>query len=331
MTSAASPAHGGMSFSTVVRRPVSRERLEQMLRRIPAASVVRIETHPRRICGGGDRWLRPGGERDPQATGGLVRRSHNGRDCSEIHRHGTGLPARNLSASRASGGSRAHLGAKPRLTTRLARARCINVARRASWRASGLATSARFSGACQRTWNTSARLARANSSASANGARERSFERIRIRRRGGRGGDRTRTSSGAAKPGHAFTLEAGGGEFDALALERIGKLRVRAEEEDELFMEATRTSETIARFEHRRASGSLQLFASVEAALNSLISDTSLSENGVEADLVGSDVSVSERRAEASAGAVWKAGGALTVEPALRIEYSQHSIKRRQS
>jgi hypothetical protein len=132
--------------------------------------------------------------------------------------------------------------------------------------------------------------------------------------------DRERLWSGEA--GAQYHAQAAGGEIEALVSQRIGRLNARAEEEDEAFSEATRTSESIARFEYRRGSERLRLFGSLEGALNSLTSDASLVVVGTPVPIIGSDVAVRERRAEAALGATWTASPALVVEPSMRVETS---------
>ena len=112
------------------------------------------------------------------------------------------------------------------------------------------------------------------------------------------------------------------GNLETVLVQRIGRLKASAVEEDESFSEKTRTSETIARAEYRRGDGRLQSFGSIEGAVNRLSSDASLIVDGAEVPLSGSDVHVSERRAEAALGTIWKPSDHTTVEPSLRTEYS---------
>jgi hypothetical protein len=158
--------------------------------------------------------------------------------------------------------------------------------------------------------------------ANANIARERSAERVRTQD-GGEiriATERQRLWSGEA--GAQYRSSLGGGEIETLLVHRMGRLRSRAEEGDESFTEARRTSESIARAEYRGGSGNLRWFASAEGALNRLSSDAELREGGAEVPLAGSDVRVSERRAEAALGATWQASNALAIEPSLRTELS---------
>jgi len=132
-----------------------------------------------------------------------------------------------------------------------------------------------------------------------------------VRRWSGEGGLQYQTDTG------------GGGELEGLVTYRFGHLKGRAKEDDESFTEKTRTGETIARLEHRRGSRRLRSFASIEASLNTLSSDAVLIEDGAPVSVSGSDVEVSEGRAEAALGIMWKADESLTIEPSLRAELSR--------
>lgn len=118
----------------------------------------------------------------------------------------------------------------------------------------------------------------------------------------------------------------GGFRLDALAIQRIGRLRsaesaVEGEDQDR-FEESTDTSETIGRLVLKREREKLTFEASAEAALNRLTSHASLTENGEIVPLPGSDAEVEERRGEAAFGATWKPGKRLVVESSLRVESS---------
>ena len=120
--------------------------------------------------------------------------------------------------------------------------------------------------------------------------------------------------------GAATTLE-------ALASQRAGRLT--AEEtsqqgaDSESFNEATRTAESIARIDltHRR-SDKLSLSAGLEGAFNVLESEARLQENGAPVFLLGSDVRIEERRVEGSVGATWTPVEAVILEAGLRVEGS---------
>ena len=112
------------------------------------------------------------------------------------------------------------------------------------------------------------------------------------------------------------------GELEGLVVQRLGKLRHDAEEDDESFEERTRTSETIARAEYRRGIDALRYFASLEGALNSLDSTATLAIDGEPIPISGSDAKVSERRMEGAFGGTWKAAPNLLIEPSMRAEFS---------
>lgn len=126
----------------------------------------------------------------------------------------------------------------------------------------------------------------------------------------------------SAEIGAQYQRPLGDGELEALIVQRTEWLDADAEEEDELFSENTRSSETLARAEYRRKSGGLQYFGSIEGALNKLTGDAELSSDGISVPITGSDVDVSERRAEAAIGATWQASKSLALETSLRAEYS---------
>lgn len=122
--------------------------------------------------------------------------------------------------------------------------------------------------------------------------------------------------------GGRYRRDVGGGRIDAVLLQRAGRLRARASEEDELFREATDTRESIARIDYRRERGPLTLNAGLEGALNSLESAAGLEAGGVAVPLPGSDVQVRERRAEGVIGAAWRPRDSLLIETSLRAELS---------
>jgi hypothetical protein len=119
------------------------------------------------------------------------------------------------------------------------------------------------------------------------------------------------------------SLSRGSGQLEALVSYRFGWVKADAEEEEESFTEKTRTVETIARLEYRRGTERLQGFASIEGSLNTLAGDAELKVDGIPVFLSGSDVEVKERRGEGALGAAWKPSDAITVEPSLRAEMSR--------
>lgn len=120
--------------------------------------------------------------------------------------------------------------------------------------------------------------------------------------------------------GAATTLE-------ALASQRLGRLTADEKSQQgadsESFDETTRTGESIARIDltHRR-SDRLLLSAGLEGAFNFLESEARLQENGAPVFLPGSDVWIEERRIEGSVGATWTPVEAVIVEAGLRVEGS---------
>jgi hypothetical protein len=297
------------------------ETLEQMLRRIPAASVLRIE-------------LTRGGAKST-ATGGydLV--------ANVIRRQQTAT-----SASVLAGGSAAEeIGAKPNFRAELSR-------QSRDWRLDASAAldtdidddsgrgrlveqtpSGTEIGREDRDEREFSRTASLNAEykvpaaggelvANANVARERTLERILSTEDEERSLATGRDQLWSAEASGQYGAAVAGGDLEALVLQRVGRLRARDEEEDESFTEATRTSETIARAEYRRGSDRLRFFGSVEGTLNRLTSDADLVIGGEQVPINGSDVNVSERRAEAALGAIWKPAASLVVEPTLRAEIS---------
>jgi len=123
--------------------------------------------------------------------------------------------------------------------------------------------------------------------------------------------------------GTQFRAPAGKGQIEAVAVARGEWQRTRASEDEEQFVERTRTRETLARVEYRTDAGKLPMFASIEGALNSLDGGAKLTSGGVAVPVAGSDARVTERRGEAAIGLTWQPSKAVTVEPSLRAEYSR--------
>jgi len=126
----------------------------------------------------------------------------------------------------------------------------------------------------------------------------------------------------SAEVGAQYKQPLGKGELEAILVQRTEWLDADAEEEDEIFSEDTRSSETLARAEYRQDHGNMHYSGSVEGAFNRLTGDAELMAGGVPVPITGSDVDVSERRAEAALGATWQASKNLAVETSLRAEYS---------
>jgi hypothetical protein len=125
-----------------------------------------------------------------------------------------------------------------------------------------------------------------------------------------------------AEAGVQYNTDLGAGELEGLVVHRRSWLRSLADEDDESFAEKTRTSESVGRLEYRRGSDRLRHFASVEVALNSLDGEARLTEAGIPVPIPGSDANVAEKRAEAAIGSIWKPRADLVVEPSLRAEIS---------
>lgn len=113
-----------------------------------------------------------------------------------------------------------------------------------------------------------------------------------------------------------------GTRIEGLLLRRQSRLHGIATEEDERFEERTNSAESIGRVDLRRERTGFTMYGSVEGVLNGLTSRSSLEESGGVVALPGSQVRVSERRAEAAFGIVWAPAPAVVVEPLLRIEHS---------
>lgn len=153
------------------------------------------------------------------------------------------------------------------------------------------------------------------------GGRELTRERIRSNE-DGVGVAREREKIWSAEVGLQYRAPLGSGDLEAIFVNRTEWLDAAAEEGDELFSEDTRNRELLARAEYRRDMGALQLFGSVEGALNRLTGNAELSSEGVPLPITGSDVHVTERRAEGAVGATWQVTRNLVLESSLRGEYS---------
>lgn len=115
--------------------------------------------------------------------------------------------------------------------------------------------------------------------------------------------------------------------LEVLASKRLGWLDAleHADEdgETEQFAEQTDTGETIARIDlSHDALSNLTFSGGVEGALNFLESGARLEVDGAEVVLPGSDVRIDERRIEASFGAVWKPSEKWVLEAGVRFEDS---------
>ncbi len=113
----------------------------------------------------------------------------------------------------------------------------------------------------------------------------------------------------------------------AVASQRLGRLEAREHSvegaDDEAFAETTDTGESIARIDLTwERSDRLSFTAGLEGAFNVLESEARLQENGVPVALPGSDVRIEERRGEASLAATWKPMEGWRLDAGLRVERS---------
>ncbi len=96
------------------------------------------------------------------------------------------------------------------------------------------------------------------------------------------------------------------------------------DDETEHFEQRTRSGEGILRVDLRQArTPALTLHAGIELARNTLDGDALLLEDGAAVDLPGSRVRIAENRAEATFGAEWEMRADWRVESALRVESSR--------
>lgn len=115
--------------------------------------------------------------------------------------------------------------------------------------------------------------------------------------------------------------------LELMASQQLGwldsKEDAREDDDSETFRETTDTGESIGRIDLTHEwSPMLSLAASLEGAFNFLESDAELVENGVPVILPGSDVRIEEERIEAAVGATWKPADDWVLETALRVENS---------
>ncbi|WP_428152380.1 TonB-dependent receptor plug domain-containing protein [Brevundimonas sp.] len=115
--------------------------------------------------------------------------------------------------------------------------------------------------------------------------------------------------------------------LELVASQQLGWLneveRGRDDDDAELFQQNTDTGESIARIDltHVR-SDHLTLTLGLEGAFNFLESQARLEENGAVQSLPGSDVQIEERRGEGSVGATWAPADAWLIKGDIRIERS---------
>lgn len=116
-------------------------------------------------------------------------------------------------------------------------------------------------------------------------------------------------------------------KIETLASQRLGWLEAfeASEEDDEFerFNEETDTGESILRADaSHEASGELRLSAGLEGAFNFLESVARLEENGETTPIPGSDVRIEEQRIESSFASVWKPLDSWVFEAGVRFESS---------
>jgi hypothetical protein len=119
-----------------------------------------------------------------------------------------------------------------------------------------------------------------------------------------------------------------GGKLDLLLSQRLGRMHAAEsaseDGEQERFDARSRSSEHIARAEWSYAAGpAWQLSFSAEGAINALDGRAQLSSDGLPVPVPGSDVEIEERRSEWAAGATWTATEAWSLDFGLRLERSR--------
>ena len=296
------------------------ESLEQMLRRIPASSVLRIE-----LIRGGSGGTATG---NYELVANVVRRSTASSSASYL----AGISASNQAGVRpdarietsnqwANSRFEAAIALETDIDDESGRGRLTEVEEDGD-----IAREDRDEREAQRTLSADAEyktpLAGGELVGNFSLARERTFERVEGREEDSTEIEMERERLWSAEIGAQYNSKLGPGDIEGVLVQRMGWLRSRAEEGDETFAEKTGTRESIGRVEYRNGGDRLRLYGSVEGALNSLESTANLSEAGVPIPISGSDVEVIERRAEAAIGATWKATSTLLVEPSLRPEIS---------
>ena len=115
--------------------------------------------------------------------------------------------------------------------------------------------------------------------------------------------------------------------LELMASQQLGWLdsleRSREDDEQESFEEKTDTGESIARLDLTHEwSERLSFSTSLEGAFNFLESTAALVENGNPVLLPGSEVRIEETRIDAAAGATWKPAAQWVLETGLRVEQS---------
>ncbi|MCM8731519.1 TonB-dependent receptor plug domain-containing protein [Hephaestia sp. GCM10023244] len=301
------------------------ESLEAVLRRIPAASVARIE-----VIRGGAPGIDMGGHdvvanvvRTAQATrslaveaGGIIARDHILR------------PNASVEWSRRSGDHR------------LDAALDIKTEFDDDTGTGGVATYARdgalVDSADRRQWEVAQTLSGRGSweapvaggtlSANASVAREAKDEDVALFGADGETVHERKTDL-QGELGAQWRRSLGAGvRLDVIGLQRRGELRAVSNsvegDDRERFAETSDTAESIGRIVLRRERGQLVLELAGEGAINRLDSAAALSENDVPVVLPGGNAHVREARAEVALNATWHATSALVIEPSLAVERS---------
>ncbi|MBL8273137.1 MAG: hypothetical protein JNJ74_04950, partial [Xanthomonadales bacterium] len=116
--------------------------------------------------------------------------------------------------------------------------------------------------------------------------------------------------------------------LELMASQQLGWLELLSTERDgsgdERFAEDTDSGESLARADWvQERSDTLTVVAGLEGAYNFLDSTAQLSEDGMPVEVPGSDVTLREHRAEASLGATWQPRADWTVDGAFAVEGSQ--------
>jgi hypothetical protein len=111
-------------------------------------------------------------------------------------------------------------------------------------------------------------------------------------------------------------------QIELLALRKTSDVDGGERSADEAFSEASKASESIARVVLRRGAGPVTLEAGAEAALNILDSHIGLQQGGAPVTLPAANVRVEEKRGEAFANASWQVGPRLALEAGVRAETS---------